>query len=151
MKKHLRISLLSLLIGTLAGPIIATLVIGISSEGFDGLMILFLPAVLPVAYFVGGPIAFAGTLVLVWIGHRNLRSQKSPFKLHYWLIQFAIVGSILGASFAVLPGLAISMYEGDHDRLFSGYGFVVSVGIATGALLSSLLAIVWHSYSTQNV
>src|SRR5574341_891540 len=144
MRKHLKISLVTLAIGTILAPLVATTYIGIiSGEPF---IIIFYPAVIPFAYILGGPVAFVCSLVTVWLGIKNLGESTTSPPFSVWLKLFCLAGDILGV---VSFSLIALWSERSVNSILTGLLSTLPNGLITGSICGAVIAFIWHKYAQK--
>jgi hypothetical protein len=142
--EHLGISFLSLFIGTLLAPAIVATNLGI----FSGEpLFIFYPAVPPVAYLLGGPVAMASSLILVVIALRNFRQGKVSRSLSFWVKRFCLLGGIVGGVSLSVPALCPK--KRDLGNILTDLLYTVPNGVVTGSLCGFVLAIIWWKYDKK--
>ena len=144
MKKHFKIVLFSVILGTIIPPLLVATFIGIlSGEPF----ILIYPAVIPVSMSLGGPFSLIGSVLLTAVGLKKIKSGQSSFKFKSWATIFSTIGLSFGLGTAILVSLIVE--RGRTANILEELLYIVPNFLVTSFIISLLFSIVWHRYSKK--
>ena len=147
MKEHFFISIISLFFGIILPPIIGAFIFGLmNGQPF----LVFYPAVFIVALLYAGPLGLIGSIILVIVACKDIKSGKLQLPFSIWLKKYIAFGAIIGAILALLPIVLIFVYEQSFPKEISIEGFaLLPLGIITGIICAIVFSRIWYVYGLK--
>ena len=82
MRDHIFISIFSIILGIILPPIIGALIFGLMA---GQPLFIFYPAVFMVAFFYAAPLGLIGTIILVILACKDIKTGKLYLSFRSWL------------------------------------------------------------------
>ena len=147
MREHIFISIFSIIFDIILPPIIGALIFGLMA---GKPLLIFYPAVFMVAFFYAAPLGLIGSIILVILACRDIKTGKLHLSFMSWLKKYLSLGVIIGAILPLLPVVLIFSYEQSFPKDISLEGFTLNaVGIVTGGICATLFVRIWYIYGLK--
>ena len=113
-------------------------------------LLVFYPAVFMVGFLYAAPLGLIGSIVLVMLACKDIKTGKLNLSFRSWLKKYIALGVIIGAILPLLPVVLIFSYEQSLPKDISIEGFILNaVGIVTGGICATLFARIWYVYGLK--